>query len=80
MPHINASAEIPSPLKQLMRERIETYVSMYSLASASTKTRTGFEKAIDARKSANSAKVRAFKDSYDKFLDDLERKTPVKAK
>ena len=80
LPAVNASSEIPSPVKQLMRERIESYVSMYSLANQSTNTEKAFRDAMDARKAANVKKAKAFKEAYDKFLDDLERKPIVKPK
>lgn len=80
MPMINGSAEIPSSLKQLMRERIETYFAMYSLASATTNTEKAFKEAMDSRKSANVKKGLAFKDAYGKFLDELERSPVNKAK
>jgi serine protease Do len=80
MPNINASTEIPSSLKQLMRERIETYNSMYALANQSTKTEKAFLEAMDSRKAANVGKAKAFKDAYDKFLDELERSSLTKPK
>jgi S1-C subfamily serine protease len=77
MPIINGSSEIPSSLKQLMRERIETYDSMYSLANQSTKTEKAFKDAMDSRKTANVSKAKSFKEAYDKFLDELERSLPA---
>jgi S1-C subfamily serine protease len=77
LPIVNGSSEIPSSLKQLMRERIETYDSMYSLASQSTKTEKAFKEAMDSRKAANVKKAKDFKEAYDKFLDDLERSLPA---
>jgi hypothetical protein len=79
-PAVAASSEIPSALKQLMRERVETYVSMYSLANQSTNTEKAFRDAMDARKTANTKKAKAFKEAYDKFLDELERKPVTKPK
>jgi S1-C subfamily serine protease len=77
LPMVSGSSEIPSSLKQLMRERIETYDSMYSLANQSTKTEKAFKDAMDSRKAANVSKAKAFKEAYDKFLDDLERSLPA---
>ena len=80
MPMINASSEMPSSLRQLMRERIETYFSMYSLANQDTETEKSFLKHMEERKAAHLKKTGEFKDAYDKFLDVLERKAPAKSK
>jgi hypothetical protein len=80
MPSVEASSEIPSSLKQLTRQRIEAYLNMYALANQQTKTRKAFEDAMELRKTASAKAAKAFNDAYDKFLDDLERKPPVKAK
>jgi S1-C subfamily serine protease len=80
MPAVDASSEIPSSLRQLMRQRIEAYMNMYSLANQETKTEKGFRDAMEARKSASLKAAAAFKDAYKKFLDDLERKPLVKPK
>ena len=57
MPYIDASSEIPSSLKHLLRERIESYGSMYSLANQSTNTEKAFLNAMDSRKAANVKKA-----------------------
>jgi S1-C subfamily serine protease len=80
MPYITASQEIPSSVKRFLRERIETYLSMYALANQGTKTEKAFIDAMDARKAANVRKEKEFKDAYDKWLDDLERKPIEKPK
>jgi hypothetical protein len=80
MPAVEASSEIPSELKRLTRQRIEAYMNMYGLANQATNTEKAFREAMDARKAASVKAARAFKDAYDKFLDEMERRPPTKAK
>jgi hypothetical protein len=77
IPAIKASSEIPSSLASLAVVRIEAYLAMYNLATADSKTRKAFEDAMDAKKAASTKAAKAFKEAYDKFLDDLERSLPA---
>jgi S1-C subfamily serine protease len=74
MPIVNNSSEIPSLLRQLMRERIETCGNMRGLANSRTNLETTFRKEMTARKSANDAKAKAFDKEYEKFLDSVASK------
>jgi S1-C subfamily serine protease len=78
--HVDVSAAIPSRLRQLLRERIETCGAMRSLANARTNWEDTFRREMAKRKTANDAKARAFRAEYEKFQDHIESTPADKGK
>jgi S1-C subfamily serine protease len=71
--HVDNCAAVPSKLRQLLRERIETCGAMRALANARTTWEDSYRKEMAKRRAANDSKARAFREEYEKFLDQADR-------
>jgi S1-C subfamily serine protease len=72
LPAIKASAEIPTALKDLARQRVVACEYMRELANSTTDTEKSFQRHMIERRSSSIARAKEFDAAYKKYLDAVE--------